>query len=144
MKINEFVSQFRIPESPAKKEACVPPVEDIFLFAHVLAASKSSCVIEINGVEYEVARENIIEITPLETPDEKQSSGGAKSKAKAEPKEDATSTQNLAQLQLKRDTMLCKRIEVPAAAVAAVGTWSWVVMPGLGADPEGGCTPTGQ
>jgi hypothetical protein len=125
MNFDQFTASFRNPEGtePCEEQPVQNPVREVLIVGTVLSATKELCCIEINGVRYEIAGRDIIEIGDVipaaatQTAEKKEEAGQAY----------VSSGPRLVMIKLRADAILQTRVRVPAALIAAVGTWVRVV-----------------
>jgi hypothetical protein len=69
MKIDEFLSEFEIPEGKyAAEESKTKFPDTITLNANVVSSEGDICVVEVNGVFYEIEKADIANIETVERP----------------------------------------------------------------------------
>jgi len=124
MNYRQFVAGFRNPERVAEQEGRV------VVAGTVLMVTKERCHLDINGAQYEIAADDVIDIeaiTPAESPKAEPPQG------EAPPKKESGETQTspvqqdpvVVLITLSSNAVLCQRI--PAALIAATGIWMNVV-----------------
>jgi len=137
MNYNQFVAAFpKLDKDIRAAEARTEKQEEmVVLAATVMAATDGACHIDINGAYYEVSPKDVIDIQVLSPTAEhppaaeaKPHSGkGAEAAAKKGPPPPASSLPPVALIKLKRSAVLSQKLQVPAALLAAAGTWMQVV-----------------
>ncbi|MGA2651947.1 MAG: hypothetical protein ABSF28_15555 [Terracidiphilus sp.] len=91
----------------------------------VLSVAGDICCLEVNGVRYDVSKRDVIEIGDVVPAATSPISGNPKG-ANKENNEPKTSPR-LVIIKIASNATLHTRVAVPAALVAAVGTWVTVV-----------------
>lgn len=125
MNFDQFTASFRNPEAtdPCAEQPVQNPVGEVLIAGRILSATKELCCIEINGARYEIAGSDVIEISDVipaattHTAEKKEKAGEAK--VRPGPR--------LVMIKLSANAILQTRVRVPAALIAAVGTWVTVV-----------------
>jgi hypothetical protein len=131
MNFDQFAASFRNPEGavPCGEQPVQDPVGEVTIAGTVVSIAKDLCCLEINGVQYEIPARDVMEIGDLvpaavggsaERPAEE-----AKKGKKSEVKPDAGP--RLVMVKMAANALLYTRVRVPAAMIAAVGTWVTVV-----------------
>ena len=137
MNLDQFAASFRPAEKAAPPDvaAAEAPASDVVFAATILDATRDLCRIDINGVEYEIPGDDVIDIQVIATP----GPGGAAPKADtaegdeaAEPDEgegaeDVITGPRVALLKVKATAVLTRQVQVPAVLIAAAGTWMTLV-----------------
>ena len=151
MNFDQFATSFKNPEPTVacgeiKLETGEPA--DVIIAGSMLAVTDSYCCIDINGVQYEVAPGDVIDIEviappkPAETaapegaeaaPTE-ETGGKAKGKRTEEKKDvdtheggDVFTGPQTVLLRINKSAVLWRKMPVPAGLLAVMGTWMEVV-----------------
>jgi hypothetical protein len=145
MNFDEYAAGFPNPERriPCGEQTVGTQVGEVVVAGTILTTEKEFCCIDINGVHYEIASSDVIDIQVIPPTD---SGKGADDTWKADdvPAKGAPAPQ-LVLIKLNGNAVLCRRTPVPAALVAAVGTWVSVVPPATqAAQRAGGENSAGQ
>jgi hypothetical protein len=144
MKFKEFTATFR---NPIEKIACggvqfQEPSGEVVIAGTVLKVEDTFCVIDINGTQYEIPTVEISDIETAFPPASgnaaaEESGKGASQKKGAAAKEEKEEKEaagvpagpQLAVMKVNRNALLCRRVPIQAATVAAVGTWVSITPP---------------
>jgi hypothetical protein len=144
MNFDQFATNFQYPEGSARcGEIGVENQEgDVILAGTILAVTDESCCIDINGAQYEFASGDVIDIqviSPTKTSpvDESEAAKtppddeGGKGYDKSEDAEGASAKRGpqTVVIRVNKNAILWRRVPVPAALLAAVGTWMQIVLP---------------
>lgn len=115
MKFADLVSKFRKTEDLSAAAAPMPamPAGEVVLAGRVVSATKDACCIDINGAQYELAPGDVMDVQLL--------SATAAGKPDAPVKE--ITSNDVVLFKMNGTVTLSRRITVPAALVAAAGTW---------------------
>ena len=149
MNFDQFATSFKNPEPTVacgeiKLEAGEPA--DVIIAGSMLAVTDSYCCIDINGVQYEVAPGDVIDIEVITPPKPAETAApegaeaapteetGGKGKGKrTEEKKDVdkpgdvfTGAQTVL-IRINKNAVLWRKMPVPAALLAVMGTWMQVV-----------------
>jgi hypothetical protein len=137
MNYNQFVTAFpkldTDKSAPAAEAKAERPEGEVVLVGTVMVATGEACHIDVNGAYYELSPKDVFDIQvlttaerpPAATAETKPPEGKAKGAAgKAPP---APPTPPLALIKMRRNAVLCRRLQVPAAMLATAGTWMQVV-----------------
>ncbi len=140
MKFNEFAASFRNPEEkiPWSGAQFQGPSGDVIIAGTVLQTEHAFCIVDINGTQYEIPAVDVSDIkifppTSRNGISEEPSKSTAQKKgaaAKEEKEEAEISTgPQFALINVNRNAVLCRRVPMQAAAVAAAGTWVSIAPP---------------
>jgi len=150
MNLDQFATSFRNPEPTVgcgeiKLETGEPG--EVTIAGSMLAVTDTSCCINVNGVQYEVASSDVIDIeviAPPKTTEPAAPKGAeaapaveegdkAKGKRTAEKKDvdkgeaDVVTGPQTVLIRINKNAVLWRRMPVPAALLAVMGTWMEVV-----------------
>jgi hypothetical protein len=140
---DQFASNFQNPEDFRCGESKVETKEEpVVLAGTILVATDESCCIDINGRQYEVAADDVIDIQVVSR---KEASPEDRTEATEPPAEDkvdeeatdgpiaddlsAARRPQFVLIRVNKNAVLQQRVAVPAALLAAVGTWVQIVPP---------------
>jgi hypothetical protein len=119
MKFADLVSKFKKGEEPAAapikmgvSEAAIPAGE-VVLAGRVVTAAKDGCCIDINGAQYDITPGDILDVQLL--------ASAVAGKPDAPVKE--ITSNDVVLFKMNGNVNLCRRMFIPAALVAAAGTW---------------------
>lgn len=141
MNLDQFAASFH----PVKRavsscdQTAATSDSHMVIAATVLSANRDLCVLEINGVQYEIPGQDVADIqlaalNPAAETTETETAKDGKAPAKAaSPAEEAPAEaevkagSDLAFLKVKADAVLTRRVDVPVSLIAAMGTWVTLV-----------------
>jgi len=130
MNFDKFAASFQNPKQEDKAE-CEEEQKDVVLIGMVESVTRDVCCIGINGVQYEIASSDVIDIdddlqkgASDDAGDGSQTKGAAKSKASA-----AKSGPRMALITVKGNSVLHQKVFVSASQLACMGTWVNVLPP---------------
>lgn len=141
MKFNEFAANFRNPEGKISWGGAQVqgPSSDVVLAGTVLNTEHATCIIDINGAQYEIPAAEVSDIDVVSRPatgkaaaEESGKDAAPKKSASAKgEKEEAEipAGPQFALVKVNRNAVVCRRVPVQAAAVAALGTWVSIAAP---------------
>ncbi|HEY0281059.1 MAG TPA: hypothetical protein VGC27_00345 [Rhizomicrobium sp.] len=129
MKYEEFAANFANPE-PVLREAATSDksaTAGAVIAGTVVSAHKDLLHLDINGVQYELDPAEVIDVQLLAKPTaetcDKDRQEDAKGAAEASP----ATPSNIVLINAHCGAVLYRRVAVPAAQIAALGTWVHVV-----------------
>ncbi|MEY9633429.1 hypothetical protein ABIF66_001658 [Bradyrhizobium japonicum] len=123
MNYDEFVATWPHKEPPPRQApptAAAAPGE-ITLAGSIVYANERICCFEASGSHFEIDPEDVIDVQ-VHAP----AAGPRAENAEAQAAETEKGP-HIAILKVRHDTVLCRWVPVPAALVAALGTWVNVV-----------------
>lgn len=144
MNLDQFAASFH----PVKRaisscdQTAATSDSHMVIAATVLSANRDLCVLEINGVQYEIPGQDVVDIqlaalnpvakatetTETETAKDGKAPAKAASPAEEAPAEaEVKAGSDLAFLKVKADAVLTRRVDVPVSLIAAMGTWVTLV-----------------
>ena len=135
MNFDQFAATFQNPVEDVRtgEDKAAEQNGDVVLAGTILATTKESCCIEINGVQYELDSGDVKDIRDVASTDDpskdKAEAGAATDKkaaktAGASRDKDATKQgPRFVLATVNKNAVLCQHVQVPAALLAAVGTW---------------------
>jgi hypothetical protein len=127
MKFEQFVSSFKNPEASARC-AEYPIEKEVVIAGTMLATTPDSCCVSVNGVPYEIASNDVIDIQVIPPVGSQQ-----EKKADVAPQPAASKQQGpppvTVLVKVNGGAILTCRTPVPARLLAAIGTWMQVVLP---------------
>ena len=125
MNFDQLAAGFRNPteNQPCGEVMSENPVGEVTIAGTIVAATKDECCVDINGTQYEIKGSDVIDIVDLNPTDPGKVGEGNTEEEEAAARAD----RRLALIKLQGNAILHSRIAVPAALVAAAGTWLGIV-----------------